>query len=1370
MSFVKKAVKSVGKAVTSVVKGVVKAVTSVVKAVVNVAASVINFIAQPFMGLFGGKPDIPDAGAEAQRQQGVLIQTQGSNINIPVIYGYRKVGGAVVFAETGSTNNRYLYVAYVFAEGLVEGLREVFIDDWQLPVNLTADLNAGQVVDVNADRYSGRVRLQWYPGQYFDNPTQSPVGNSVKTGIFAEAPSFKPQMNFNGLAVMFARYEWKEIKTQEDSDNNPFGGSIPQLQISVLGKRVASLLVDTTEQQDYDRNLVRYSTNPAECLLDYLRNPRYGKGLKNSDIDWDSWKRAARKCNQTVTYLTTDSTIVGPILTMNYVLDTAQSIFANVKTMLSGFRAYMPYVQGKFKLRIEDAGNEYDILSGSAVIYQTITKDDIVGPVTYTGIEKSAKYNVVAINYVDPDQKWSVQQVIYPETQEERQQFINIDGGRENKLEATFPSITNYAIAKDMARLLFNKSRRQETCTITVTSKALELEPGDNIRIQSNILDFGTDPWRIISFKLNDNMTIELACVRNPDDIYPHVRVNEEDFVIPTYIPRGSIIYFPSSDNRIPLGLLPPINAIFPPGYTGTPTHPPNTDVRSELGGGVGGGSPPGGAGPLPPQGEPQVPPLVAVPPVNNPAQQPPPPPPYNSVLTLKSASTVDFGDGTFGFNVAFTQPNDALYQYTLVWIRPNAYSPWQQFRLDTIPGIGNEIPWFYGPAPESVYDAYARTFASDGRSSSSVLFFQLSSRADTRALGRTITGVSVREATEGWQLPAQLSSVASNYDDDIDLFEVRPKLVNGLPQDPRRLTVRIQQITNALSKPVNTLINGFRIYYRLASGTYFNYEDFKFPPNYIPGQVLNFDLQGDFGIRYSPADWSVVDPNSALYANQTYRFIVRLTYSDSTPAKKQLKPGNGRVEYSGGLFDFRTYGTLGNTIFSETIPAGFELLTVDQDPNKGFQEGLAVIPNIARIIPSNNANRITVNSNLPRDSNGNFFSRFIGNRIRFRRITPGSNPQFTVIETGRVATNDNIISTNITTGWEYGNSYQFVITSVFRDSLGEYESENSLVSDNVNISSSAWQFTTNVYDQFNFKIRNTNQALGQLRTSFPAIATVNPISWVRRQLQVPASFTGSTRDITRQNNQSFINNYFRFTFQPNPGSDTIVVYRRDFNILGVNRTTTASGFAKYWQLGPWEKVQVPLSSLPNTSDGFKVINLRGPIDHTYFEPYFEIQSNVTLVRRNYGLTGTWPNTGASPFLTGIFPYRTLGNNEATVSTNRRHEFLFVLKSGGTESPQGLLLRDFFTVESGTAWTSDVDGFGALGVARDQVVTVSSFNTFDAGYGRNITEALTGFSNQNIILPTLHTIATSPAVPALNTTFTQYNSFLNQPLNGDIVY
>ena len=547
--------------IKKVVKGVVKAITGVVKAVVDVVSSVVNFVVQPFLGLFGGY-DVPNAEQEAARQQGVQGQRTGSVTPIPVVYGYRKVGGAVTFAETGSTNNQYLWVAYVLSEGEIEGLRQLFLDDNELPSTIVADLNNGKTVDITTGKYKDRVRLQFYHGKYFSSPSSSTLGS---WSICKDAPSWKPTMIYNGMAVLFARYYWKKVETNEDAQDNPFSGRIPEIKACILGKKVAALTSGTPSSYSYATAPRRYSTNPAECLLDYLRNPRYGKGLSNDDIDWDSWETTAGKLNQTVEYV---SGIRGPIHTFNYVVDTGNTIFNNVKSMLPNFRCYMPYIQGKFKLRVEDAGNDTDITSGVATIVATFDEDNIQGPITYTAVEATSKYNQVSVTYVNPDNKWSNDTIVYPETEAERQTYIDKDGGRVNKLDVTFGGITNYAIAKDMAKLMFNKSRYQESCSLTVTSQGLELEVGDNIRVQSHMLNFGTIPWRIVSIKYNNDMTVELGCVRNSDTIYPHTRYNEEDIVLPVYTPRGATIIYPEFDTTIPIGLVPPTNAVVPIVYS----------------------------------------------------------------------------------------------------------------------------------------------------------------------------------------------------------------------------------------------------------------------------------------------------------------------------------------------------------------------------------------------------------------------------------------------------------------------------------------------------------------------------------------------------------------------------------------------------------------------------------------------------------------------------------------------------------------------------------------------------------------------------------------------------------------------------------
>jgi hypothetical protein len=1373
-----KVFKAIGNAITSVVKAVVNVVSNVVKAVVNVAASVVNFVAQPFMGMLGGTPDVPTAAAEVERQQGVLVQREGSNVAIPVVYGYRKVGGTVVFAETGSTNNKYLYVAYVFSEGLVEGLREVFIDDWQLPVNLTANLNAGQIVDVTTDRYAGRVRLQWSPGQYFANPASSTVGTTAKAGIFAEAPSFTANMRFNGQAVLAARYEWKEIKTQADSDSNPFGGNIPQVQISLLGRRIASLLVANPENTAYDSAPVRYSTNPAEILLDYLRNPRYGKGLTNDDIHWDSWKKAAVKCNTIVTYLSTTSDITGPIMTSNFVLPTDQTIFANVKTLLMGFRAYMPYVQGKYKLRIEDAGNETDILSGAATIAMTAVTSpylkstyqgnvvDIVGNITYTGIEKSAKYNVVSVSYVDPDQKFSVQQVIYPETETERQIYIDRDGGRENKLDATFPTLTNYAMAKDMARLLFNKSRRQETCSLTISSEGLELEPGDSIRIQSNVLNFGNDPWRIISLRVNDNMTVDIGCVRNPDDIYPYSRVGEEDIVLAVYVPKGSIIYYPGSSNTPLIGLVPPTNAIYPADIIITPGNPGPTNPNAPGGGGIGGGG--GGGG---------------VTPVNPPVVPVPPPPPFNAVLALKSSQATRVGASSFLINLVFTQPADGLYSYAILWWRFNQFAPWTEVRVDTKPGAGGDIPIAFGPSlPPNDYKFYVRAYATDGRASINVTSGQASVRANTDQLRPDLTGIataSTVQVAEGWRPEDPQTPPTPRYDDDIERISIRPKLSSGAPLNPRRMTVSFQQVTQGFLA-INPLITGLVIYYKQKDEEYWSYEEKTFSTltQYYAWEPITFDLAGEFGARVYP---SSIIPNTVNEGLQAYDFLIRLVYGNGQPALKQIGPLIAApVEFTAlNNYDFVSVSTREGggvrTGQSNLIPAGFNstFKTVDQDPNKTSNSGADLTPSVFRIFAFPFDDRIQFTFNPPITSVG----KWRGYRIRYREVVPGTNPDFREVDIGGVAGLDNKVFFDLQgQGFRLNVQYEWVISVLITSTGNAIDADNCLYG-RYRVPSN--QREDNIYSFFGFTIRNTKESIGALKTTFPALPTVNPKSWIKKQVLAYDIYNSNvflSYKLTKSATGFPLNQYLKFRFQaPATGATHIICYRRIKSADGLNRTTTTT-VAKYNGLGPWEKVRVALSALTTDAEGFKTLNLRGPIASQYFNPNYQVAGGSTsygtgLVTNQWGASpNAYPWPTSSPKLSNIYPMSLygVGNSE---TADRTHEYLFVLEDSGTESTKGLLLRDFYTANQTTdrEYRSEVDGFISTygSIPKNNVITdITIFNSLDAGYGRNLNEAIVAPS-----IDKMHDPANGYASPPLrNSSFTAFEKYMEQPTTGDTVY
>ena len=1145
MSFVVKAVKSVAKAIGNVITGVVKAVGKVISAVVN-------FVASPFMGIFG-TPSMPNDAAEAQRQEGVLVQTTGSNVSVPVVYGYRKIAGAVTFAETGSDNNKYLWVVYTFAEGPVEGLREVFIDDTQLESSVIAPLNAGQAIEITTGKYANRVQLQFFQGTYYNTPSNSPIGTRA---ITASAPSWKPQMVHNGLVTLFARYEWKEIKTQEDADNNPFSGNIPQVQISLLGKKVASLI--NTDTQNYTYGGVgyteRYSTNSAEILLDYLRNPRYGKGLTNAEIDWTSFRKAALKCNHTVTYI---DGIQGPIMTTNIVLDTGSTIFNNVKVLLSNFRGYLPYVQGKYKLKIEDAGNEDDILSGSATIVKTFNKDNITGAITYTGIERGSKYNQVVVRYVDPDQKWSVQEVVYPEQESVRLLLQSDDGGRENKAEITFPGLTNYAIAKDMARLILEKSRYQDSISFKGDSSCFELEPGDNVYIDANILKFGTNPlnnaipWRIVSIKLNNDYTFDIGAVRNPDFLYPHVRVGEIDVVLPPFIPKGAEIYYPGNKRTPPVGLVPPTSADFPfDNTTGEPvitdpiSNPPPTDGTDPTdGGGVGA-----------PDGP------VNEEPVNN------PPPPPTPVQELTDYIQVDLyrvvGNATTGFYVYldFKQPQNALYEGVDFYYKRSIASEtqWQTKIELTKPGAGNYITATIGPlAGGYTYIIKSRVKYTTGDYSKFAGTVNIPVVA-----GGSGNPVDYQETvTTGWLLNTEPPPLT--YNNVFKSLDGRPIVSN-----PRRINVTVTQDIN--NYPITNRIAGVDIYYKPSANTYWTKQPIDFVA-YSEGQPYTFEFPTTLG---------------AAGSAQLYDWVFRFRYTDGKQSTKQYRVMNTRIEtdvFGGRNFNIFT-STQAIAQGQEDVTA-YNLLTTDEAPPGGgvvdpreFQFSVNQTFNLAR---GGNAIGFHINPVVDPDN------VWAGAKLYFKPTTASTWNSVTVSPM-TLSGGFYFISTII----QYNAQYEYLLVPlVFYNGSKTNAFKGWYGKGSINFV--AGTTFPNYWQQLNFALTDVAAKL-QTPSPSPAKTQVQILEWSRIQKDGYGTSGPSQLYFQLKYNAANISGFTR-----------VEIYRRERNLQATDL------YSNYWGVGRWEKLVISGSNSTTVND-VTTVNLRAPLGHNEFNFYYNAPSGAT--------------------------------------------------------------------------------------------------------------------------------------------------------------
>jgi hypothetical protein len=1020
----------------------------------------------------------------------------------------------------------------------------------------------------------------WYGKQFGINASGSPVGQH---SLLSAAPGWKTTNAYNGLSTLFVRYEWKKATTQAEADNNPFTGNIPNIKVTMLGRKVLPL-DSTAEATDYVSDVnagrERYSTNPAEIIADYLRNPFYGKGLSNAEIDWASFRIARNKYNQEVTYV---SGVKGPILTTNVVLDTNQTIFNNLKSLLQGCRSYLPYVQGAYKLKVEDAGNATDILSGSATIAATFTPDNIVGDISYSGIPRGSKYTQYEVTYVDPNNKWATNTAVYPVLEEDRNAYAAVDGGRENKGSATFPTITNYAMAYDMARLLFEKSRYQESLNLKVTSQAMELEPGDNIQVQGNVLTLtiGEDaiPWRIISIKLNDDWSYDLGCVRNPDSIYPHGRANERDVILPPYIPKYDTILYPRPETD--LGLYPPSYAYIGTGSITSPLDPPTpTDPTGTTGGGVGAGDGTQNTNP------------VTVPPT-------PTPPPVNTLVDYIDVLKADYtvSGGSVNATIEFLQPPNPNYAGVDFWYKRNIATDtvYKTAQSTTIPGAGQKVSYTFtdlikGQTPYIVISRvrYTNDYNSTVRGTFTLnVSGAISTEPITDLPPQTQAGWTPPNTTPD---PAPVN-VGFNSIQAIPTYESA-----GVPTEDRGLVWTLIQDINQV--PYTTEIAGVNIYYKQQDATYWTKHEETFNGSYQPGQAYTFTPTLDLGIRTYPG--SDTDPGVPGDPLDDYDFIVRFRYKSGVESTVQLRWMGVNVENTTGAIVLSSFGSGDRLCISEEAgkyqptlaPAGAVADT--RDMHIGIQTvttlGTGDVINF-RITPPDIADR------------GNWY----GVRVRVRTIPLGGGTSaFDTYSYLPVSSSGGIYSiTNVPTA--YDRKIQYVLTPVVRYGGAKTEGRYSWVGEGtVHKRQTAVDYPSdaNWIRALSFKEMSSVNIPELEATPFPTANAVVAVKSWKRVFK----------------NTGYLNspNYTYFELEYNASHITgltgVRIYRRAYEPA----TYTA---AKYYGLGRWEYIDVvPGTNATTLDNGNVLVNLRTSTGFTEFNTYYGTTGNTDpLENTTYG-------------------------------------------------------------------------------------------------------------------------------------------------------
>ncbi len=497
-----------------------------------VPSAIANFFANPLVKLGvtlflawvlrPKVPEIEDFGTNEfdDFERGILLNKQSNDANIPVIYGERLVGGTRVFMETSGTDNTYLYMAIVMAEGEINSIEEVRVDD--KAVTFASSLSDGTEVEVGSGdsnffkNSESLIRIQ----PFFGTDGQS------ASSLLSTLSSWGTNHRLRGLCYLALRFKWNQ---------DAFTG-IPKVQAKIKGKKVVTLASNLSEQT------ASFSTNPAFCILDYLRNERYGKGIATSEIDLQSFYDASQVCVTQVTPYSGASDI--NIFDTNAVIDTSQKIIDNVRELLKGCRGYLPYTGGKYRLIIET--------TGSAAI--TLTEDDIIGGYNLSIPTKNERYNRVIVGFVNPARNFQVDEVQFPSLSEtgyssadQHATMKTADGGFLLEGRFNFKTITSPYQAEEMAEVILRRSREAMTLGLNVSFDAYDLAIGDIVNITHSSLGFSAKPFRVMGLTFNEDFTIGLSLVEYQASHYTWASKSEVSSTPSTNLPNPFTIQPPAS-------------------------------------------------------------------------------------------------------------------------------------------------------------------------------------------------------------------------------------------------------------------------------------------------------------------------------------------------------------------------------------------------------------------------------------------------------------------------------------------------------------------------------------------------------------------------------------------------------------------------------------------------------------------------------------------------------------------------------------------------------------------------------------------------------------------------------------------------------
>lgn len=442
-------------------------------------------------------PDLPE-------KEGLALQRAGSDINIPVVYGTRMVGGIRVDLNVsdsaGGLLNENCHALYVFCHGEIDSFVEFFFND----------------VSWNDKRFEKDGVKMFTVQTALGTDTQTPLSGGTVFNRWDTA-----QSHYKGLAIALFTFK-------QDPEATIWNGE-PQVTAIIRGKKCLDFVTATTA----------YTENPAVHMYDYIKSTVYGLGLADSEIDVASLTavRAIANTTETATVDTQVCEVVNGVyvctgspaavvqfkrFSNNTIIDTSRTLFENLQELALPFRGFFPDSDGRIKVGTE--------IEGDPVF--AFNADNIASSITSTTPSIRERFNRVVVRFPNVANKYKMDECFYPAASDPiYAQWLAEDNNLPLEKVVTADYTVYKAEALQLAELIAKVSRNAETVQFTATAEAMQVDVGDIISITEENRGWIAKEFRVSDIEYREDYYVNISAIQHEDGAYPWSLVDYSEII-----------------------------------------------------------------------------------------------------------------------------------------------------------------------------------------------------------------------------------------------------------------------------------------------------------------------------------------------------------------------------------------------------------------------------------------------------------------------------------------------------------------------------------------------------------------------------------------------------------------------------------------------------------------------------------------------------------------------------------------------------------------------------------------------------------------------------------------------------------------------